>query len=114
MNECEKRGLSVIENSMLNQVSVAEELWNKVQKAEHVFLAAEKKTLEESRDYIEVEENAEIVELVDIPLPISCPSKVCAKKHCHIVGLVATRLDDSRKKWQVNQVVMGCDGLLTS
>ena len=114
MNECEKRGLSVVENSLLSQESVAEVLWHKVQNAEHVFIAAEKNTQEESRDYSEVEENADSIDLVDIPLPFSCPSRVRAKKHRHIVGLAATRLDDSKKKWQVRQIVMGCEGLLTS
>jgi len=114
VNECEKRGLSVIENSLLGQESVTEVLWHKVQNAEHVFLAVEKNTQEENGDYSEVEENTESIDLVDIPLPFSCLSKVRAKKNHHIVGFAATRLDDSRKKWRFDQVVMSCDGLLTS
>lgn len=114
MNECEKRGLSIIEGSQLCQESVAEVLWHKVQKAEHVFIAAEKNIQRENIDYLALEENTDNLDLVDIPLPFSCPAKVLEKKHRHIVGFVATRLDDSRKKWQINQIVMGCDGLLTS
>jgi len=114
VNEFEKRGLSIIENSLMSQESVAEVLWHKVQNVEHVFMAAEKNIQAESRDYSEVAENEDSIDLVDIPLPFSCPAKAREKKHRHIVGLAATRLDDSRKKWQVNQIVMGCDGLLTS
>lgn len=114
MNECEKRGLSIIENSQLGKESVVEVLWHKVQKAEHVFIAAEKNIQKENKDYPAEVQNADSMDLVDIPLPFSGPAKVREGKHRHIVGLAATRLDDSRKKWQVNQIVMGCDGLLTS
>jgi hypothetical protein len=114
VNECEKRGLSIIEDSRLSQESVVEMLWHKVQKAERVFLAAEKNTQKENRACPAVADNADSIDLVDIPLPFSCPAKVRDKKHRHIIGFAATRLDDSRKKWQVTQIVMGCDGLLTS
>ena len=114
MNECEKRGLSIIEDSRLSQESVVEMLWHKVQKAERVFLAAEKNTQKENRACPAEEDNADSIDLVDIPLPFSCPAKVRDKKHRHIIGFAATRLNDSRKKWQVTQIVMGCDGLLTS
>lgn len=114
MSECEKRGLSIIEDSQLNQECVAEYLWHKVQKAEHVFAAREKIGERENIEFEIAEEELDITDLVDIPLPFACPVKARDKKHRQIVGLSATRLDDSRKKWHINQVVMGCDDLLTS
>ena len=114
MNECEKRGLSIVEECQLNQESIAELLWLKVQKAEQVFAAAVK-TEERKKSIGEIAEGGvDAMELVDIPLPFSCPARIKEKKLRRIVGFAATRLDDSRKKWRVEQVVMGGDGLSTS
>ena len=114
MNECEKRGLSIVEGSQLNQESITEELWHKIQKAEQFFLTEERNTQKKECICHVSGEHIDNMERVDIPLPFSCPEKVRVKKHRHIVGLSANRLDDSRQKWQVKQVVMGCDGLMTS
>ena len=113
VNECEKRGLSIIEDSQLKQEGVAEYLWHKVQKAEHVFAADLRNGEQENLEVEIAEDDLDTTDLVDISLPFSCV-KAREKRHRHIVGLSATRLDDSRKKWQINQIVMGCDGLLTS
>ena len=115
MNECEKRGLSIVEDSHLNQEAVVEHLWKKVQKAEYVFRAAES-SIQTKRIVPAVidEEDVDNLESVDFPGAFSCPATQDKRKYRHIVGLVAKRFDDSRKKWRVNKVIMGCEGLLTS
>lgn len=114
MSKCEKRGLSVVEDHQLSLDEVTEKLWKKLGRTEHIFrsIASKERRQEEILKAIEEETGSDSV--IDIPDFATEPDQKESVKQYHIVGLAATRLDDSRKKWRFNKVIMGCDNLLTS
>jgi hypothetical protein len=114
VNECEKRGLSVVEDNQLTQEKITELLWKNLGRTDFVFNSIASKEGKEKEILEAIEEEAGADDIINVPGIREVSKEKERIKQYHIVGLAATRLDDSRKKWHLNKVVMGCDGNSTS
>jgi hypothetical protein len=115
VNECEKRGLSVIEENHLDQEGICDNLFRKLGRTDFVMqsLANREQKKKEILEAIAKEEG-EAADLIDLPVTTAATRRQSQIRQYHIVGLAAKRLDDSKKKWRFNKVVMEGDNLMAS